>query len=145
MIQQQVELHGALGAAETRPVVEFQAEINDAGIQADQLVLETEFRLPRIGQSTSALQQLKKHGLIEFPGTMLVGVGQGGFGWRLAQAQMLQFAFGGRQSLRDFTQAVRPPQLAEQHGDELPPTGKASRMALGFVFLNRRLELGSWK
>jgi len=38
MIQQQMQLHRALGAAKLCPIVEFQAEIND---QTDQLVLES--------------------------------------------------------------------------------------------------------
>src|SRR2546421_512623 len=58
---------------------------------------------------------------------------------------MFQLAFGGRQSLRDLTQAVGPPQLAEQHGDELAPAGEASRVPLGFVFMHRRLELDAGK
>ena len=56
MIQQQMQFDRALGTAELRPIVEFQAEINDAGIQTDQLVLEPEFRLPRTGLRLAALQ-----------------------------------------------------------------------------------------
>src|SRR5437667_161505 len=58
---------------------------------------------------------------------------------------MLQLALGGRQSLRDLTQAVGPPQLTEQHGNELAPAGEASRVPLGFVFMYRRLKLGARK
>ena len=128
-----------------RPIVELQAEINDAGVEADQLVLEAEFRLSRIGQSPAALQQLEEDGLIEFPGAMLVGIGQSGFRWSLAQAQMLQLTLRGGQSLGDFTQAVRPSQLAEQHGDELTPAGKASSVPLGSMLANCSLELGPRK
>ena len=76
---------------------------------------------------------------------MLVGIGQSGFRGRWAEAQMLQLTFGGCQSLRDFTQAVGTPQLAEQHGDELAPAGEASRVSLALVLAHRGLELGTRK
>src|SRR5258708_1830477 len=145
MVQQQMQLDRDIGAAELRPIVEFQAEINDAGIHTDQLVLESEFRLPRTGLRLAALQQLEKDSLIKFPGAVLVSIGQGRFRRSLTQPQMFQFAFGGRQSLRDLTQAVGPPQLAEQHSDELAPAGEASCMSLGFVLMHRRLELDAGK
>ena len=56
MIQQQMQFHRALGTTELRPIVESQAKINDAGVQTDQLVLEAEFRLPRVGLRLAALQ-----------------------------------------------------------------------------------------
>ncbi|WP_245632531.1 hypothetical protein, partial [Edaphobacter aggregans] len=51
----------------------------------------------------------------------------------------------GCQSLRDFTQTVGPSQLAEQHGDELTPAGKASGVPLGSMLANRSLEIGARK
>jgi len=57
-----MQLHRTLGATEMCPIVELEAEINDAGIEADQLVLEAEFGLPRLGQNPAALQQLKEDG-----------------------------------------------------------------------------------
>src|SRR5674476_1710942 len=36
---------------------------------------------------------------------------------------------------------MRPSQLAKQHGHELAPTGEAPRVPLGFVLLDRLLEL----
>jgi hypothetical protein len=55
---------------------------------------------------------------------------------------MLELALAGGQSLGNLVQAVRPSQLAEQHGQELTPGGEAARMALGFVLLHRLLKLG---
>ena len=77
MVQQQMQLHRAFGTAELGPIIEFQAEINDTGIQTDQLVLESEFRLPRTGLRLAAFQQLKKDSLIKLPRAMLIGIGQG--------------------------------------------------------------------
>ena len=37
-------------------------------------------------------------------------------------------------------QCLGPPQLAEQHRDELAPTRKPPRMTLGPVFMTRLLE-----
>ena len=57
-----MQLHRTLGATEMCAIVELEAEINDAGIEADQLVLEAELGLPRLGQNPAALQQLKEDG-----------------------------------------------------------------------------------
>lgn len=127
-----MQLHRALGAAELRPIVKFQTEINDAGIQTDQLVFEAKSRLPCAGLRPATLQHLEKDSLINFPGSMLIGVGQGRFRRSLAQAQMLELAFGGCQSLGDFTQAVGSPQLANSMAMNCPQQVKprACRSAL---------------
>jgi hypothetical protein len=56
---------------------------------------------------------------------------------------MLEFAFGGSKTLTNLPQAMRPPQLAEQHGHELAPTRKATSVALGFVLANHQPKFGS--
>src|SRR5665213_3785702 len=71
---------------------------------------------------------------------MPVGIAQRrAFGGSL-YAQMPQFALARRQATSDFPQALGVAQLAEQHRDELRPTGKAPRVPLGLMLADRRLE-----
>src|ERR1700739_537741 len=133
------------GAPEMRPIVKLQAQIDHRSVQADQLVLEAEFPLPLCCQLLAAPQQLSEHRLVELPGPVLVGIGQGGALGSRRHSQMLQLAFAGSQSLGDLVEAVRSSQLAEQHGDELAPAAKPTRMALSLVFANRSLEFAARK
>jgi len=56
---------------------------------------------------------------------------------------MLQLAFTGRQPVTDLPQRAGSSKLAKHHGDELSPTGKASRMAFRLMLLDGLLELAS--
>src|SRR5947209_5474170 len=140
-----MQFDGSLGAAKLRPIIEAEAKINDRRIQAYQLVFETEFALAFRRQLLAPSQQLLEYTLVKLPGPVLVGIGQSRALRRRGHAQMFEFAFAGGQSLSDLVEAMGPPQLTEQHGDELAPAGKAARMALGLVFLDRQLELASRK
>ncbi len=119
MIEQQMQLHGALGAPVLRPVEDAGAEFDQGGVQAQQFVLEAEAM--RTGSFAAAAQQLIKHGAVQLPGPMLVGIGQGGALGRIGQPQVPQLAFAGGQSAANLAQGVRPCQVAEQHGHELAP------------------------
>jgi hypothetical protein len=55
---------------------------------------------------------------------------------------MPQLAFAGGQPAADFPQRVCPPQMAEQHADQLTPTGKTARVVFGVARLDDGLELG---
>ncbi len=61
---------------------------------------------------------------------------------RLRQAHVPQLALAGRQSATDLTQGLGPAHLAEQHGDELPPTAEPAGMPFRFVLADRRLKTG---
>jgi hypothetical protein len=58
---------------------------------------------------------------------------------------MLELAFAGGQSLRNLVQAMRPPQLTKQHGNELAPTAEAPGMTLGLVLPHRLLKFAARK
>ena len=109
------------------------------------MVLESGSRRAGIATLWQRPRKLIKHGLKQFPGPMLVGIGQGGALGGIGQSQMPQLALAGRQPSTDFAQGVRLPQVTKQHGDELPPTTKAPRVALGPVFGDRRLEFQARK
>src|ERR1022692_1865316 len=139
MIEQQMQLHGALGAPVLRPVEDAGAEFDQGGVQAQQSVLEAEAM--RTGSFAAAAQQLIKHGAVQLPGPMLVGIGQGGALGRIGQPQVPQLAFAGGQSAANLAQGLRPPQVTEQHGHELSPTTEPASVALGPVLGDRLLEL----
>src|SRR6202023_2295132 len=71
---------------------------------------------------------------------MLVGIGQGRFARCSVQSQMLQFPHRGAQSATNLTQRLGPPQVAEQHSDELAPAFESTGMAVGLVFFDGRFE-----
>jgi hypothetical protein len=58
---------------------------------------------------------------------------------------MRQFPDAAAQAVADLAQRIGASQLAEQHGDELRPAGKALGGALGSVLLDQRGELGAGK
>src|SRR5438105_3676593 len=76
---------------------------------------------------------------------MLIGVGQRGPVGRRRNAQMFQLAFAGCKTVTDFTQRLSLRKLAVQHGHELSPTGKATRVPLGLVLAHGLLEHTPWK
>ena len=85
-----MQLDGALALAILGPVEHGGRQLDDAAIQAHQLVFEAELAATarsRLGLALS--QQLRKDRLVEFPGAMGVGVGQGRFLRRGADAQVL--------------------------------------------------------
>ena len=72
---------------------------------------------------------------------MFVRIGQRGAA-RGRDAQVLELALAAAQALADLPERVGAPQLAEEHGDELPPAREPARMALGVRPFDQRLELG---
>ena len=139
MIEQQMQLHGALGAPILCPVEDAGAEFDQGGVQAQQFVLEAEAM--RAGSFVAAAQQLIKHGTVQLPRPMLIGIGQGGALGRIGQPQVPQLAFAGGQSAANLAQGLRPPQVTEQHGQELAPATEPASVALGPVLGDRLLEL----
>lgn len=95
MIEQQVQLHRALGAPVLGPVKDRGAQRDEAGVEREQFVFEAEAMAS--GHLAAAVQQLIEDALVQLPVAMLVGVGQGGARRGRRQTQMAQLAFAGRQ------------------------------------------------
>ena len=118
-------------------------QVDDASVQAQQLVLETEL-LPSalaLHQLLTLAQRLLEHRLVEFPRPMLIGVGQRGLLGIRRHAQMLQLPFATRQPTANLAQGMRPAQLAKQQGHELASAREAPRVRFGLVLLHRPLEI----
>jgi hypothetical protein len=82
VIQQQVQLDRSFGASILRPVKDRHTQGDHRGIQAHQLVLKAKFLLPLPalagGHALALLQQLIEDGLVQLPGSVFIGVRQGG-------------------------------------------------------------------
>src|SRR5512142_2289517 len=90
MVQEKMELNSSFGLAEKSPVKETDRQINEGGVQADQLIFEAELFLP----DPFFLEPSQKHEenvLKELPRPVFVGIGQGGVAGG-GNAQMFQFA-----------------------------------------------------
>jgi hypothetical protein len=143
MVEQQMQLHGSLGALVLRTVENRGAQFDHGGVQREQFVFET--KTMAAGDFAATAQQLIEHAAIQLPGTVLVGIGQSGAAGRVGQSQMPQLAFAGGQPAANLPQRLGSAQMAEQHGYELPPAGKSAGVALGAVFPHRLLELMAGK
>jgi len=58
---------------------------------------------------------------------------------------MSQFALRAAQTSGDFPKGMGSPQVAKEHGHELPPAGKASGMTFSLGLLNSAMEFISGK
>jgi hypothetical protein len=118
-------------------------QIDDAAVEAHQLILETKLlaATPRGHLRLAFLQHLTEDRLVEFPRAVLVGIGQGGFLGRFA----LRRRFTARQAHADLTQGLQLRHLAEQHRHELPPAGEAFDIPLRRVLRHRPRDLPSRK
>jgi hypothetical protein len=140
VVQEQVQFDCSLGPSEMGPVKDAQAEIDGGRIEADQLVLKPKFLSPSNLHPTP----LEKHALIELPGTVFIGIGQGGAtGSR--DSKMFQFPLTASQTSDNLPEGMGATQLTEKHGHKLSPAGESPSMPLGFRFSDCLLELDSRK
>jgi len=65
--------------------------------------------------------------------------------FRFRNAQMFQLSLTAGQSTTNLAQCRRVPELAEKHGDELPPAGEATSLVFGFEVADSLFELHSWE
>jgi hypothetical protein len=89
MIEKQMEFDRPLGPSEPSPVKDAQAQIDRGRVEAYQFVLKPKF-LSLSGLHPTTFEQLEKNFLIQLPGTVFIGISQGG-AMGYTDAQMLQF------------------------------------------------------
>lgn len=75
VVQHQVQLDCALGASKLGSVVHGQAQVNDGGVQAHELVFEAKFLLTQ-GLGRDNAEQTVEHLLKQLPRPMCIGVRQ---------------------------------------------------------------------
>ena len=142
VIQNQMQLHRAFGLPKHSPIEHAGAEIDDRGVDAHELVLETKLLLCVSAQLPLALgEQLMEHGFIQLPRPMFIGVGQRRPRRRLRQSQVPQLTFAARQAAANLPQRLRPAQLAIHHRHELPPTSEPASVTFGLMLPHRLVKL----
>ena len=140
MVQEQMELDGALGLAKVSPGEKAQAQVDDRGIEAEELVLEAELPIFTRAFAATEVQQQEEGILIKLPGTVGVGIGKGALGWSGAQAKMIELAAGDGQAVADLPEALGLGQLAEKHRDILAPGREALGVALRPSLMDQPLK-----
>jgi hypothetical protein len=143
VVQKQVQFDRSLGPSKMGPVKDAQTQIDGGRIQADQLVLESEFLHSRKLASTS-VEQLIKQKLIKLPGPVLIRVGQGGTAGS-GDPKMFQLPLTTSQAPGNLPKGMGSAQLTEQHSHKLSPAGKSPSVPLGFRFSDGLLKLDSRK
>jgi hypothetical protein len=143
VIQKQMEFDRPFGPSEPCPVKDAQAQIDRGRVEADQFVLKPKFLSPSDLHPTP-FEQLEEDLFIELPGTVSIGISQGGT-IGCTDAQMFQFPLTASQPSDNLPEGMGSAQLAEEHGHELTPTRKAPSMTFSSGFLDRLLKLGPRK
>jgi len=145
VVQQQVQFDRALRPAKLRPIKHAHRQVEDAPVQAHQLVFKTELLPPALAshELLAFAEQLLKHRLVKPPRPMLVSIRQRGLLGRHRHSQVFQLPLATRQPTANVTQRMRASQLAKQRRHELAPTREAPRVPLGFVLLHRLLEISA--
>jgi len=137
MIQEEMELDSALGLAEVSPGEKAETKVDGGRIEAEQLVLETEFPLLSRALAAEEITQVKENLLIQLPGTMGIGVRKGALGRGGMQSQMTELAAGDGQAVADLPQTLALGHLTKQHGDVLVPGGEPLGMAFRPALMNQ--------
>jgi hypothetical protein len=141
VVEHQMQLHRALGAAKLRPVVHRQAQVDHGRVDTDQLILEAELALAaHLG--SNLLEQSVEHLLRKLPRAVRIGVGQRG-AHRHLDPQVGKLALAAPQTALDLSERMRPSELAEQHPDELTPARQALAAILGTGRFYQAFELNA--
>jgi hypothetical protein len=137
VVEEKMDFHGAFGGAVLGPVEDLGAEVNDGAVQTVEFAGDQQRGLGMGGEfGAEMVQQGEKEILIDLPGAVLIGVGQGGMFGGFGDAEMDQFAFAGLESFVDFAEALGLAELTEEHGDELVPTAETAGVAFALMAAN---------
>jgi len=138
-----MKLDGPFGSPELGPIKYFQAQIDGGRIHADQFVFKPKRCLPN-NLDTTSFKELKEHLLIQLPGTVLIGIGQGGMAWS-SNTQMFQLSLTASKASANLTERMGAAQLAKQHGHKLSPTSKSFSMTFSLGDRDQMLKLQTRK
>src|SRR5215831_14126211 len=139
MIQRQMQLDGSFLPRPCGPRKHLRTQCHNAGIDAEQPVLESEFRF--VSQfRTAPFRCLIKNVPEEFPRTVAIGISQGRT-LRYLYAKLLQSPFTTAEPASDLPQRLCIGQLAKQHGHKMVPASKTSRMPLDLCRLHLLMKL----
>ena len=77
-----------------------------------------------------------EHFLVDLPAPVLVGIGQGGPPRAFKETQVVQFSHATGPTAANLPQGLSFAELAEEHTDQLIPTGEAFSEAVSAMFAN---------
>jgi hypothetical protein len=135
-----MELDRSFGPTEFGPVKQGYGKVDRRGIQAAQRVFEAKFLFTE-HLAAATLKQLEKDFLIKLPRAVLIGISQGRAAWG-ADAQVLQLPLAASEAASYFPESMGSSELAEEHGDKLPPAAKTFCSTLGSGLFDRLKEIG---
>jgi len=138
-----MKLDGSFGPPELGPIKDFQAQIDGGRIHTDQFVFKPQRSLPD-DLDTASFKDLMENLLVELPGTVLIGISQGGMAWS-SNAQMFQLPLTASKTSGNLTERMGAAQLAKQHSHKLAPTRKSFGMTLCPCDRNQMLKLQTRK
>lgn len=123
------------------PGEQIQAQRNRGGVHCIQRFLQTQrdgvVLVQRQGHGDEALAQCLKK-LAVAP---LGGVGQGGAGQPVADAQMIELAGAGVEASHQVAQALAPGELGVDHAHQMCPCGKCLAVVVGLVLGYQMFEV----
>ena len=139
-IDLRVHLDPGLGCPEIRPREEREREIDSRGVQCVNRVVDVEPEvLPGVERTGFAHEGLGQI-LPEPPVARFVGIGQGRFGQRFPEAQMVAGMGPCIQAVDNIPQSFPPRPLGKRHADELLATAEMPHAGLGIVALHQAVE-----
>ena len=143
VVQQDVGLDAALGAAERGPGKQTEAQTDGGRIERQQFVLETERVCARaeLAPGPEPVCHRPEQVLEDRGGAMHVGVGQAGRARPPGDPEMHQLPHAAGEAVADLTERVGMSQLTEQHGGELRPAGEPFGVALALMGVHQSGEL----
>ena len=125
MIEQAMQLHRALGTGELRPGKQRKTQLDDGGVQRQQLVAKPQLVAGPIRESLHLPQQRVEELCIELPGAVFVGIGQRAALGRFLHPEVDKLPQTAAQAPADLPQRLGLGELGEEHGDELVPAPEA--------------------
>jgi hypothetical protein len=120
------------------------AQLNDAGIQAQQGVLESELALLARAYAPANGEQLAKEPLERLPRPMCIRVCESALCRCRAQSQVIELATRYGKTITYLAKTLGLSELAKQHSNALIPTSEPFAVALSRGLTNYTSEPGSW-
>ena len=139
VVEQGMELDGALGPSELCPREDAEAQIDHTGVEGVELVAETKPMLR--GLDRALLVESNEQRLVDLIGTALIGVGESGVtNLRRAQA-VIEKRLLGLQGENEIAQAGLATELRVDQAGELAPAGKGAHAILASMLAGELFEL----
>jgi hypothetical protein len=135
-VEQRVQLHPTLGAAEACPREDREAEIDGGGVERIHGLLQLQIEgVARVKATCLADQHLSELGE-DPPDPLLVGIGQGTPGDSAADAHVVELLRHGTEADLDVAQALPIGELREGHREVLVPAREAAEPMVAAVSLH---------